>query len=250
MAVSQALRNNQGSSKKMIVELFELLKLMSKLKAVWTWDIEFDNTRFGSFQIYGVPDLQVLDLKQNKCLLCPQTEENANAPKNVGLAGQLYGYRGVDLVVQLAKKYREINFLLLGKSYPESFDIRTIRFLNKKAKNLTLLDEYFESDVELNHAISHLSCLIIDTSRYPEPSGIVIRALAYGIPILIEDSDSYLRYLSKSTPGIHLIKKGFMGSKKVDWEKVTRPINPVVESRQSALFKLRQVKNVTIGGKN
>jgi hypothetical protein len=245
MAISQAVRNNNGSSKKTVKALFKCLMTMSRLTAVWSWDSEFDRKSYGNFRIFGVPDIQSLVVKPMKCLLCVQAEKSGRFIKFVGLVGQLYGYRGVDHITTLARKYKDTEFLLWGKKFANTYKPKTIDFLNSKPKNLVLIDEYFETDYQLNHAINHLSCLIIDTSRYPEPSGIAVRALAFGIPVLINEDDSYLKYLSKHNHGIHVNEKNFFRHKEINWEKVAQPIKPISGSRESDLIKLRNVAHLT-----
>ena len=246
MAISQALRNCEGSSKKTIKTLFDSLLTLKKLTAIWSWDTQFDRRIYGNFQILGVPDFQPLDLQPITCSLCDHGSGLGKKFKGAGLVGQLFGYRGVDLIVSMAQKQKDRNFLLLGKQYADTFKPKTRRFLNSKPSNLILIDEYFETDNELNHAINHLSCLIIDTRRYPEPSGIALRALGFGIPILIHDQDSYLKYLSPHFPGIHILRRGFFKYKYIDWKKVTQPSVPKYESRESALLKIQVVADLSL----
>jgi hypothetical protein len=48
----------------------------------------------------------------------------------------------------------------------------------------------------------HLDALYIDGSRYPSPSGIVVRARNFGIPVLVEEGESYLNARSSADEGI------------------------------------------------
>lgn len=244
MAISQAVRKTLGSSKNEISTLYNSLKELSNLKFIWTWDDEFHQNTSGQVTILAVPDRPNLETKELVCSLC---SERYLGVKWMGLSGQIYGYRGADLVISLASEYPEHHFLLAGKMYKDSLSAKSKNILAKNPKNLMVIDEYFPSDLELNHAIQHFSCLIIDTDRYPEPSGIATRAIAFGIPVLIHKRDSHLAYLSRKLSGIHFIKKSITGKNKVNWREIYKPVSNQAKRDEAYFSEMNQVVNQTLG---
>ena len=216
VATSQALRRKTGAAHRRISELMSILSQQTNLVNLWTWDTEFHNFRFKGKTLLGLEDRQATKVDLETCVIC---RDNAVSPSYnkishrglIGLVGQLYGYRGVDLVVNLALFNPDRKFLLAGKLMPESLKISSyVNLVEKPLPNIILRDEYFEKSESLNHILCHLSALVIDTKRYPEPSGIATRALVFGVQVLINDMDSHLGYLSTNEPLIRLIKKKFM----------------------------------------
>jgi hypothetical protein len=246
MAISQAVRNTKGSSKSEISKVYNSLKDFPNLKYIWTWDDEFHQYGLGHVSILSVPDRPNLATESMLCSLCTISKQDQGV-KWMGLSGQIYGYRGADLVISLANEYPDQHFLLAGKMYFESLSAKSRRILAKSPKNLTVIDEYFPSDLELNHVIKHLSCLIIDTERYPEPSGIATRALAFGIPVLIHNKDSHLSYLSKKLLGIHFIYKTITGRNIVKWEEIQEPFLNEVMPDEMYSKAMKQVVIQTLG---
>ena len=246
MAISQAVRKTKGSSKREISQLYNSLKALSNLKYIWTWDDEFDQHTSGHIKILAVPDRPNLEMDNLTCALCTNSE-SYHGVRWMGLAGQIYGYRGADLVISLASKYPNQHFLLAGKMHIESLSPKSKKILAKRPKNLKIIDEYFPSDLELNHAIKHMSCLIIDTERYPEPSGIATRALAFGIPVLVHKKDSHLAYLSKNLSGIHFINKSVTGKNKVNWQEIHQPFWNEAILDEKYFKAMNQVVNQTLG---
>lgn len=246
MAISQAVRETIGSSKSEIFQLYNSLKVLSNLKYIWTWDDEFHQHTSGHITILAVPDRPNLEMANLICELCTNFELYQGV-RWMGLSGQIYGYRGADLVISLAKEYPNQHFLLAGRMHIESLTSKSKKILATPPKNLKVIDEYFPSDLELNHAIKHLSCLIIDTERYPEPSGIATRALAFGIPVLIHKKDSHLTYLSRKLLGIYFIYKTITGKNKVDWQEIKQPFwnEPIPD--ESYIRAMNQVVNQTLG---
>jgi hypothetical protein len=245
MAISQVLRNNFGPNRSELVHLFKHLQSTSRLTSLWTWDLEFHGRKYGKFRIQKVPDIQNTELRVMRCDLCSVVEIGGLPIKMIGLVGQLYGYRGVDLVASFARTYKNHNFLLIGREHSWSYSKSTKRFIKRNPANLMIKSEYLDTDFDLNHAINHLSCLVIDTGRYPEPSGIATRALAFGIPVLIKDYDSYLRFQSKAVKGIHIIRKSFKKNLVVDWVKIGQPITSIVQSKDLQYLELLDAKRAT-----
>ncbi len=145
----------------------------------------------------GLPDAEDWVLAPS-CEFCLSTF-NSTKPI-IGIAGSLRGYRGSEKLVEIWNKSREFRLGLFGKYFPETHSLKINKLVLKQLKgseHLLVLNEIEDSRL-LNHYISHLDALYIDTERYPEPSGIAFRALRQGKTLIIEDADSYLNDLSES----------------------------------------------------
>jgi hypothetical protein len=87
------------------------------------------------------------------------------------------------------------------------YDPQTILFYQNVVLLLdeeTILDE---DESLLNHLITHLDALYIDTSSYKEPSGIALKVLALGKKVVIENSDSFLNEAAKKLKNIIIINE-------------------------------------------
>jgi hypothetical protein len=124
----------------------------------------------------------------------------------IGVAGQLYGYRGVTNLIRIAFLKPKLNYIFWGIGRWS-----TVGFLDKflitkliSKKRIYISDSFKSSDTELNHLFKHIDAMYIDGSRYPNPSGMVTRARNFGIPVLVEKGDGFYFYESKIDRGISM----------------------------------------------
>jgi hypothetical protein len=188
--------------------MWQLINSSKSLDYLWTWDQRYAGQVLNKSRVISVPDFQPINLGVNFCELC-----DLKVPM-FGLVGQIYGYRGADLIISLAKNFPDYQFVLVGKFHPNSISKGALRDL-KKLKNLKLIDGYIPNDEIMNHYIMHLAGLVIDAARYPDPSGVSTRALAFGVKLLIPKSKSHLEYMAKFDRRIWVLGKN-------DWSAALR----------------------------
>lgn len=164
---------------------------ISKLRAVFTFD-KFLLDRNSKLPFHALPDFQDLEIgssTMNCCSFC-----DTKRPI-IGLLGQLYGYRGVTSLIRYWLRNPGIKLFFAGK-YDPNFLAASEKFwlrIGILTKSIFLHPNWLSDSREVNHCLSHLDALYIDTSAYPYPSGIAQRARSLGIPVIVENSDSYLR---------------------------------------------------------
>lgn len=164
---------------------------ISKLKAVFTFD-KFLLDRNEDLPFLPLPDFQDLEISGSTIGCCRFCKSKRPI---IGLLGQLYGYRGVTSLIKYWLRNPRLKLFFAGKydqNYLASSEKFALRF-GIFAKSIFFHPSWLTSSGEVNHCISHLDALYIDTSMYPYPSGIAQRARSLGIPIIIENTDSYLR---------------------------------------------------------
>lgn len=187
--VSTYLRDSQHVfSKSIAMNSLSYAKFCKSLMSLIVWDTHIVS-RFeylDQIKLYGIRDFQNSEKPNHKISNCLDRKESPN----IGLVGQLYDYRGSRRLIAWSKLNPQLNFTLAGQAKD------TARKLcgNKQSyckKNLQISDTFFETDDDLNLAISKLDYLFIDTENYPVPSGIALRARTLGVPVLISGGDSY-----------------------------------------------------------
>lgn len=192
------------------VELIRKLSLAHEcgtLKSI----LIFDNFLVDRFQdkypfLVHLPDSQNTEMRK-KCDFCVSKKENSRP--TIGVLGNLLGYRGCENLIQYWRTSKSFNLMLAGPYFKHSisFATRCILFLSKLDRRNIFLLEYIEDEGLLNHLITHLDALYIDTSNYKEPSGIALKVLALGKKVVIENSDSFLNESAQKLKNIILIEK-------------------------------------------
>jgi hypothetical protein len=142
--------------------------------------------------LVALPDFQDMTINQKEMPCCQFPFQNEPI---VGVVGQLYGYRGVSKLLKYWIKNPHFKLLFAG-----SYDSRSISLFEKillivarSTKSVYWHPHWLPTSGDVNHLLNHLSALYIDTSRYSYPSGIANRARFFGIPVIIENENSYLR---------------------------------------------------------
>jgi hypothetical protein len=164
--------------------------LVAKFKDTYPW-------------LQHLPDYEPTELILN-CEFC--NDLNLSQKALVGVVGSLRGYRGSESLVKYWQKYKNFQIVLVGEYFPSTHSKKTrnaIKKLSKTRYNFTYLKKV-QTDTQLNHFISHVDAIYLDSIQYPEPSGIASRALQMGKTIIIESGDSYLNDLLYEEPKIQL----------------------------------------------
>lgn len=100
-------------------------------------------------------------------------------PKTIGLIGTLYGYRGVDLGVELISLNSSMMLLLAGVAKQETWLPQTIVTVQSKANQIKLHDEWL-SESKIDEYIQELDAFVVDAAQYPHPSAFALKALSAG----------------------------------------------------------------------
>ena len=181
------------------------LSIAKQLTNVFVWDkyvfIKMANL---SIPFTVVTDYQNVDIDDSKYDCCDWV--SGLSEPLIGVAGQLYGYRGVTNLIRIAFLKPKLNFIFWGIGRWS-----TVGFLDKflitrliSKKRFFISDSFKSSDSELNHLFKHIDAMYIDGSRYPNPSGMVTRARNFGIPVLVEKGAGFYFYESKIDKGIYM----------------------------------------------
>ena len=117
-----------------------------------------------------------------------------NRPPKVGSVGQLWGYRCVNLLAELLRFEAEVEGYLAGVAKPESYSEEASQML-RNPRVLEFEDGFIEKDSELNARLGNLDAFLVDGRSYKCPSGLGIRAMAMGRPLVSPDSPSWVASL-------------------------------------------------------
>ena len=212
-SISELWNSNQKDSR-----VFKMLSQLNDCKVLGTVfvfdELLIKKLNFKNIHFTPIPQYEILELDSIKrpCCSLPNSSK-----KTIGIVGQLYGYRGVNNLISIVSKNRGLRIFLWGQERWQSvnpFKRFVLRFVIGK-KQKFLLDKHLTSDAELNHAFKHLDALYIDGSTYPWPSGIAVRARNLGVPILLEEGESYLKAKSSIDGGIVVGRFSKMPQKKI-----------------------------------
>jgi len=244
--VSTYLRDSQHLfSKSIKMNSLSHAKFCKSLVSLIVWDTHLVS-RFGfldQIKLYGVRDFQNTVSQNHVSAVRVARKES---PK-IGLVGQLYDYRGSERLIAWSRLNPKLEFKLAGQAKDTAKKLcGTKNSFNKK--NLYILDEFFETDDELNLAISKLDYLFIDSERYPVPSGIALRARSLGIPVLISGGDSFYSDEALIDRGILTIPKNILSKPslltswvlnldlKLEKSNIISPDRPAVVAEYSSIF--------------
>jgi hypothetical protein len=199
-SISELWNSNQKDSR--VFKMLSQLNDCRSLRTVFVFDdLLIKKLNFRNICFTSIPQYENLELDSIKRLCCSLPN---SAKITIGIVGQLYGYRGVNNLISIVSKNRGLRIFLWGQERWQTVDPFkrfVLTFLVGK-KQKFLLDKHLASDADLNHAFTHLDALYIDGVNYPSPSGIAVRARNFGLPVLVEDGESYLKAKSSMDGGI------------------------------------------------
>jgi hypothetical protein len=194
--------SRQGHQNEKLNQIMLGLGNSDSLKCLFTWDLWVNDFKPAGYpRFLTIRDYQDQNVS-NEFLECCSLR--LDSKPIVGTIGQLYGYRGSQKLIAHWLRNRNFRIFLVGRYFANSHTLQT-RFIIKCISILNLgfiKKSWIATSERLNHYIKHLDALYIDTKNYPQPSGIAIRARQLGIPLIIEDADSYLRDMSVLDKGI------------------------------------------------
>jgi hypothetical protein len=204
-SVSHLLRGVNRDEK--LTHTLRELKSSKVLLGIFIWDDFIVRRGPAEFpKLLELKDYQNIEIDREFISYCCKWKSSCTRPV-LGIVGQLYRYRGTDLLIKRFMKFPREPILLAGwlprSTY--SWNQLGILWLGKKLKKILLHEYWINSNKELNHFLTHIDALVIDTDKYPHPSGIVTRARHFGIPVFIGFHDSYLKDLSNFDFGIRQI---------------------------------------------
>jgi len=114
----------------------------------------------------------------------------------LGSVGQLWGGRSVNLLTELLESETDFQGYLGGVLKPDSYTEGAVLMINE-AKRITVDEGFVEVDEGLNQRLRRVDAFVIDSRTYKCPSGLAIRAMAMGRPIVAVDSPSWIANLIK-----------------------------------------------------
>lgn len=199
-SVSELWNTTEKNSQ--VFKMLEALNCCKSLTTVFVFDeLLINRLNFENILFTPIPPFESMELDT---ILRPCCSRLPSSKVTIGLVGQLYGYRGLNKLITIVLKNRDLAIFLWGQERWSSVDpvkrLVLSYLIGKKRKYI--LDNYLSNDAELNHAFTHLDALYIDGTAYPSPSGIAVRARNLGVPVLLEDGASYLKAKSSLDEGI------------------------------------------------
>ena len=212
-SVSELWNSNQTDS--LVFKMLSHLNDCKALGTVFVFDeLLIKKLNFRNIHFTPIPQYENLELDsiKRRCCSLPNSSKIT-----IGIVGQLYGYRGVNNLISIVSKNRSLRIFLWGQERWQSvnpFKRFVLAFLIGKNQKF-VFDKHLTSDAELNHAFKHLDALYIDGTNYSSPSGIAVRARNFGLPVLVEEGESYLKAKSLIDSGIIVERFRRMSQKRI-----------------------------------
>lgn len=165
----------------------EMLQSNSCCRGVFLWD-EFSAEKYPEKYIY-LPNVE-------ETIEDPHWKMPRDRPIQIGSVGQLWGYRSVNLLADVLSSEQGLKGYLGGvlmwHSTCVDYSVKAGDMLKQPDSNFLMLEEGFvEKDSELNERLRMLDGFLIDGRTYKCPSGLGIRAMAMGRPLVSPDSPSW-----------------------------------------------------------
>jgi hypothetical protein len=169
----------------------EMLQSDSCCRGVFLWD-EFSAEKYPEKYIY-LPNVE-------ETIADPTWRMPMDTPPQIGSVGQLWGYRSVNLLEQVLSSENGLKGYLGGvlmwHSSCVDYSAQAIDMLKRPdSSSLTLEEGFLEKDTELNERLRKCDAFLIDGRTYKCPSGLGIRAMAMGRPLVSPDSPSWVSSL-------------------------------------------------------
>ena len=152
-------------------------------QAVFTWD-EYAANKYSAKYIY-LPNVEALE--SDETWMMPM-----NSRITLGTVGQLWGYRSMNLMAEISSSEPDIICYVGGVLKYDSYSPDTIKMLKRVDGTFILEEGYVDDDSILNQRIRKIDAFVIDSRSYKCPSGLAIRAMAMGRPLVTIDSPSWI----------------------------------------------------------
>lgn len=147
-----------------------------------------------------------------KCIYLPDVEVllrddlysgPANHPPVLGSVGQLWGYRSMNLLAEIFEAEPEVRGFAAGTIFPKSYSKLAKQMIKRRGDRFCLEQGFVPDDESLHRAICRMDAFVLDSRSYKAPSGLAIRAMAAGRPIVTIDSDSWItRHVKSNGVGV------------------------------------------------
>ena len=176
-SVSNLYRNfpDNSADEQKLVELTE----SSKQFRVFVQPDQYINAKIS--HAVWVPDVENIALPRSPSSKFEKILTHVAGSFSIGSFGRLWGGRCVNAMIEIAKQNPEIKVVLAGALIPETISSHNLGILKSGTlKNLLLINEFIQTEEELNLLITVVDAVFIDSSNYPLQSGIVIKGLHFG----------------------------------------------------------------------
>lgn len=182
----------------------------SSCSGILVWD-ENAAAQFHPKCIY-LPDVEVL-------LRDDSYSGPANHPPVLGSVGQLWGYRSMNLLAEILEDESEARGFAAGTIFPKSYSKLAKQMIKRQGDRFCLEQGFVPDDEALHRAICRMDAFVLDSRSYKVPSGLAIRAMAAGRPIVTIDRDSWIaRHVKSNGVGVFWQKgRGSLGADLREW---------------------------------
>jgi glycosyltransferase involved in cell wall biosynthesis len=128
-------------------------------------------------KVLTVIDAFVPELSLIPCALSKQIQEFGQGRMLIGVVGQLYGFRGVHEILNLAITNPDYRFVLAGRLFEDSMHPDYLQALQEgRFPNLLFLPGFIQEEAHLHDILASLDGILIDGRNYPNQSGICYKA--------------------------------------------------------------------------
>lgn len=188
------------------VRLEKTIENDSSCSGILVWD-ENAAAQFHPKCIY-LPDVEVL-------LRDDSYSGPANHPPVLGSVGQLWGYRSMNLLAEILEAESEVRGFAAGTIFPKSYSKLAKQMINRRGDRFCLEQGFIPDDESLHQAICRMDAFVLDSRSYKAPSGLAIRAMAAGRPVVTVERDSWIARHVKSN-GVGVFWQKGLGSLEKD----------------------------------
>ncbi len=158
----------------------------AQCEAVFLWD-EYSVRRLEG-KYLALPDVEPLVSDQGWVM----PEKTAIT---IGTVGQLWGYRSMNLMAEILYSEERIKGYAGGVLKPDSYSVDAVMLISQRGDQFSLEEGFVEDDAELSQRLLKLDAFLLDARSYKCPSGLGIRAMAMGRPIVTVESPSWIASL-------------------------------------------------------
>jgi hypothetical protein len=163
-------------------------------RGVFCWD-EVVARQLGGKLIY-LPNVE--DLMGDPGWRVPETRKLV-----LGSVGQLWGYRSINLLAEMVGRETDVSFFAAGQIFPESYSPEAAAMLASPPADLELEPGRLPDEASLNERLRGLDGFVLDSRTYKVPSGLSIRAMALGRPLVSLPDDSWAaRHIAEDGVGV------------------------------------------------
>jgi glycosyltransferase involved in cell wall biosynthesis len=187
MTSVSSVSHDRSTAPEMEFRIHEMIGVQKNCIEILLWD-EYAVRNLGGKYAY-LPDFE-------PCEADPDWKLPESDPITLGSVGQLWGGRSVNLLAEIMESETGFRGYLGGVLKPDSYTERAGRVI-KDTERITMDEGFVESDEELNQRLRRVDAFVIDSRTYKCPSGLAIRAMAMGRPIVTVDSPSWIANLIK-----------------------------------------------------